>query len=216
MIQNKNPSILSNWFELVQNDELMQGDIIEDCPVFFPPEDLTWPLDKKQDEIDFIQAYQDVIIMTQSCDLVQGQTDDISQVLLCPIWKLTEAAEVNSFLNSSIGKEECRRGHMTGYHMISGCDHDSWRREVRIVSFRNVWSLPLAFVRELARQKIPRPRLRPPYREHLAQAFARYFMRVGLPVDIPVFRSTASEDKIIKRINAMDPEARKRIISYFT
>ena len=26
---------------------------------------------------------------------------------------------------------------------------------------------------------------RPPYREHLAQAFARFFMRVGLPIDIP-------------------------------
>jgi len=27
-----------------------------------------------------------------------------------------------------------------------------------------------------------------PYREHLAQAFARFFMRVGLPVDISPFR----------------------------
>jgi hypothetical protein len=27
----------------------------------------------------------------------------------------------------------------------------------------------------------------PPYREHLSQAFARYFMRVGLPSDIPSF-----------------------------
>jgi hypothetical protein len=30
-----------------------------------------------------------------------------------------------------------------------------------------------------------RLRLLPPYREHLSQAFARYFMRVGLPQDIP-------------------------------
>ncbi len=33
-----------------------------------------------------------------------------------------------------------------------------------------------------------RLRLLPPYREHLAQGFARFFMRVGLPVDIPAFR----------------------------
>jgi hypothetical protein len=32
-----------------------------------------------------------------------------------------------------------------------------------------------------------RLRLLPPYREHLSQAFARFFMRVGLPVDIPPF-----------------------------
>jgi hypothetical protein len=31
----------------------------------------------------------------------------------------------------------------------------------------------------------PHKRLLPPYREHLSQSFARYFMRVGLPVDIP-------------------------------
>ena len=30
-----------------------------------------------------------------------------------------------------------------------------------------------------------RKRLLPPYREHLSQSFARYFMRVGLPTDIP-------------------------------
>ena len=34
-----------------------------------------------------------------------------------------------------------------------------------------------------------RLRLLPPYREHLGQAFARYFMRVGLPVDIPPFKN---------------------------
>jgi hypothetical protein len=33
----------------------------------------------------------------------------------------------------------------------------------------------------------PRLRLRSPYREHLAQAFARYFMRVGLPHDARAF-----------------------------
>jgi hypothetical protein len=34
-----------------------------------------------------------------------------------------------------------------------------------------------------------RLRLLPPYREHLSQSFARFFMRVGLPVDIPSFTS---------------------------
>ena len=29
----------------------------------------------------------------------------------------------------------------------------------------------------------------PPHREHLSQAFARFFMRVGLPIDIAPFDS---------------------------
>ena len=59
--------------------------------------------------------------------------------------------------------------------------------EVRVVSFRQIYSVPLDYLRERAKQR-PRLRLLPPYREQLAQAFARYFMRVGLPIDIPPFR----------------------------
>jgi hypothetical protein len=29
-----------------------------------------------------------------------------------------------------------------------------------------------------------RPQLLPPYREHLSQSFARFFMRVGLPIPV--------------------------------
>jgi len=43
------------------------------------------------------------------------------------------------------------------------------------------------FLINFAKQKDQRLRLLPPYREHLSQAFARFFMRVGLPSDIPPF-----------------------------
>ena len=59
--------------------------------------------------------------------------------------------------------------------------------EVRIVDFRRLYSLPVAFVRRQAETRVPRLRLLPPYREHLSQAFSRFFMRLGLPVDIPPF-----------------------------
>jgi hypothetical protein len=36
----------------------------------------------------------------------------------------------------------------------------------------------------LKARAIPRPQLLPPYREHLSQAFARFFMRVGLPTPV--------------------------------
>lgn len=36
----------------------------------------------------------------------------------------------------------------------------------------------------ITRKEIEHLRLLPPYREHLSQAFARYFMRVGLPQDL--------------------------------
>jgi len=54
------------------------------------------------------------------------------------------------------------------------------------VDFRRLYSLPIAYVRHKLEAAL-HLRLLPPYREHLSQAFARNFMRVGLPVDIPPF-----------------------------
>jgi len=57
-----------------------------------------------------------------------------------------------------------------------------------VVDFRGVYSVTFDFLVELAQKRDKRLRLLPPYREHLSQAFARFFMRVGLPVDIPPFK----------------------------
>ncbi|MHB1424077.1 MAG: hypothetical protein ACYC3I_12945 [Gemmataceae bacterium] len=56
-----------------------------------------------------------------------------------------------------------------------------------VVDFHRLFTLPKMFVSRFAANVGPRLRLRSPYREHLAQAFARYFMRVGLPHDARVF-----------------------------
>ncbi len=206
--------ILSDWYELVEGDELMQGDILEGCPVFRPPADLEWPLERNQ-ELEFQVGKQNVVIMSQSCDLLANQKSDMWLVLLCPIWRLLETADVNQFLKSSFGKEECRRGHMPGYHMIAECENDQWKQEISIISFREVLSLPLNFIRQMAQQAGYRPRIRSPYREHLAQSFARYFMRVGLPVDIPSFKSDKAEAELMRKLNSLDEETRKRIIEPF-
>jgi hypothetical protein len=59
--------------------------------------------------------------------------------------------------------------------------------EHRIVAFHEVFTLPREFLESLlAARGRDRPRLLAPYREHLSQAFARDFMRVGLPVPVDV------------------------------
>jgi hypothetical protein len=72
--------------------------------------------------------------------------------------------------------------------MLASCELPGFASPIRVVSFRQVFSLPFGYIRALASQQSPRLRLLPPYREHLAQAFARFIMRVGLPVDIPAFK----------------------------
>ena len=83
---------------------------------------------------------------------------------------------------------DVRRGILPAFHLLAESVVHGFEHEVRVIDFRRVYSLPLAFVRRRAASGGDRLRVLPPYREHLSQAFARFFMRSGLPVDIPPFR----------------------------
>jgi hypothetical protein len=169
------------WYQAVTGDDLEQGDILEACPVFRPPDDLG------EGQAAFFDAEaRDVIVVSQSCDMVKGR-EKLSDVLLCPVWRLSQFA-AGHHLATAKGREEARRGHLPSIHLLAACDLPGLAQEVRAVDFRQVHSLPLGFARNHAAAAESRLRLLPPYREHLAQAFARFFMRVGLPTDIPPFR----------------------------
>ena len=63
-----------------------------------------------------------------------------------------------------------------------------------VVDFHYVYTAPTSYVKQHAAQSGKRLRVCPPYKEHLAQAFARFFMRVGLPADIPEGKIKAPGD----------------------
>ena len=113
--------------------------------------------------------------------------EKVSEVLLCAVWHRAQLVPPH-YLASSKGLEEARRGVLPGFHILAACGVPGFEREVRIADFRRVYSLPVPFVRRQAENAGGRLRLLPPYREHLSQAFARFFMRVGLPTNIPAFR----------------------------
>lgn len=202
------------WYQLVSGEEeIKQGDILEDCPVFQLPEDLAEITKDKNITAKVEWRTQDVIIMSQSCDMVKDRAK-LTEILLCAVWKRSEFKK-EDYLASNVGMEEARRGNLPGFHVLGECSLPEFHREVRVVDFRRVYSLPLPFVRRLATEAGKRIRLLPPYREQLAQAFARYFMRVGLPTDIPSFASSKpdrTEAEVIKKVQAMDKESQKRIL----
>ncbi len=108
--------------------------------------------------------------------------------MLCGINFTTEFSDDN---NQGLGRnrlEQIRKGQIVSNHILNKCSLPDFEKDYRIVDFRRVMSLTIGFIRELANKNSPRLLLLPPYREHLAQAFARFFMRVGLPVDIPKFK----------------------------
>ena len=89
-------------------------------------------------------------------------------------------------MGKDAGMEDARKGRLPAFHVLAASAITGFEREVRVIDFRRVYSLPVSFVRSRAKAA-KRLRLLPPYREHLSQSFARFFMRVGLPIDIPPF-----------------------------
>ena len=173
------------WYTLVEGPDLRQGDFLDQCPILIPPNDFQVPAPGEPAEMKVGVRPYNVVIMSQSCDLEQ---DKLDLVLICPHWSLGELAEGNDFLKSTSGKETLRHGNLPGYHLLAACELGNIKQDIRVVDFRSVYSLPCQFLRTFAERSGARLRLLPPYREHLSQAFARFFMRVGLPVGIPPFR----------------------------
>lgn len=209
---------VSDWYEFVEGKELEQGDILERCPVFRPPADMTWSDEKAVPDIGEITVgLLDVVIVSQSCDIASDQKSVMRLVVLCPVWKLSAVGKDNPFLNSSFGKEQCRRGSLPGYHMIAGSEDPRWSREISVVSFHELWSLPLNYVRRFAASKGLRPRMKSPYREHLSQALARYFMRVGLPSEVPSFATAdaKAETAVMKALKKLDSATLGRVLGAF-
>lgn len=171
-----------DWYGLVNDASLQQGDIFYALPIYHPSFDDSM-VEASITDVD-IKAF-DVIVLSQSCDLEQGK---IENVLVSPFWHIDQIENLSSELVSAGNKDRVRRGEMPGYHMLAACELEGFMSPIRVVSFRQVFSIPFEFIVSLAKQPTPRHRLLPPYREHLAQAFARFIMRVGLPVDIPPFR----------------------------
>ncbi len=120
----------------------------------------------------------DVVIISQACDIEQGKVENI---ILCPLSRLDDVAPPTNLR----AREELRRGFVIGRHLLNRAEDFDFH----VVEFRHVFGLPKTFLLEYAEKAVRRLRLLPPYREHLAQAFARFFMRVGLPMDIPPFIS---------------------------
>jgi hypothetical protein len=138
-----------------------------------------------------IQA--DTVVMTQACDLEHGK---VQNVVLCPHLSLTEYYEVWKAEMERTGQNPTQRawrrlcddiceGFVWNMAMLNSGKTATLSTEHRVVDFHDIFTAPRIFLESLLQQRgQSRLRLLPPYREHLSQAFARFFMRVGLPTPV--------------------------------
>jgi hypothetical protein len=174
------------WYTLASGSQLEQGDILLQCPVFLIPPAAA---DKPGEYAVTIERHN-VIVMTQSCDLAvrADGTCNVDDVILAALYFRSELRQDSTF-GTSHNWENARKGRYPAYHVLNRCDLTDHGLDYMLVDLRRIFTLSVAMVREFAsRHRRHRVRLLPPYREHLSQAFARFFMRVGLPVDIPRFK----------------------------
>lgn len=185
------------WYEAVDASiRLTQGEIILNCPV------VRWaskPIELKADHevetlkssIEVMQA--DVVVITQACDL---ENDKVKNVILCPHLSLNGYKEEWEKFMKERGQvkldkawtrtcEDIKNGYIWNLAMLNEGSIGNLSLTHRVVDFSDVYTLPRTFLESLLKgREESRLRLRPPYREHLSQAFARFFMRVGLPTGV--------------------------------
>ncbi|MBM4055662.1 MAG: hypothetical protein FJ264_13575 [Planctomycetes bacterium] len=175
------------WYQIIKGgDEITQGDIIKNCYIPIPGESFYEAILAESSEpsgsVDINSG--DFIILTQACDIIN---DKIDSIVMCPVWALSFLMKKDSYYNSKNGRESIRQGKEPAYHLLNSYRSNDTGIDLpySIVDFHRIYSLPKQYLKSIAEKNSPRIRLLPPYREHLSQAFARYFMRVGLPIDIP-------------------------------
>lgn len=173
------PPTESFWTE-VSGSHLAQGDYLPKCPVPMFPENYG-----EGATADVGIRDVDLIVVTQSCDL---ENKKVQLVAMCPIWTIAQLKTIDDKFGKADRLEEIRKGKWEALHMVSSTDSPTNNRDVRIVDFREIHSLPVQFLASHATKLGQRWRLRSPFLEHFSQAFARFFMRVGLPTAIQKFR----------------------------
>lgn len=170
-------------YKIVNEKNIQQGDIIEDCIVYQLqklPE-----ISKGTTKAVYPAEVHDLIVLTQTCDLVQ---ENAEQIVLASIVPMSAIGEINKHYATDKGLEEIRRGYIPSLYMMPACQLENYEREIRIVNFHRTFTLSTSYIDDIVNQNQTRIRLMTPFREQLSQAFARYFMRVGTPQMIPSFR----------------------------
>lgn len=173
------------WVQ-VNEQTLRQGDYLPGCLVPVPLFDPTTfgKKDNETQEVEVEVNELDLIVLTQSCDL---DNKKVSQVVVCTINLISEFEEANPVFAKKGKWNEVLTGRIEGLHLLASPTNPNNNREALVVNFREIYSLPYEYIVKHATDIGSRWRLKSPYLEHFSQAFAKLFMRVGLPSSIPRF-----------------------------
>ena len=174
----------TSWYETITYSDdmvLEQGDILFGCPYY----------DTTGEEVNGVINAKivdhNVVIMTQSCDIANKKVDKIFvapwEYISAVIRKKEEAdGELNTKKKKSFFKH-LSEGVMPNFHLLDE-DKEKGLDDYLVIDFSNTFTISPGTMMATAAKQGSVIRLKSPYKEHLSQAFARFFMRVGLPSNL--------------------------------
>lgn len=163
-------------YSIVSKDTpLSQGDFIDGLKVYFPLQDYC-----KENGENVVFEY-DVVVMTQSCDLLELKDDDL--VILCPRTPFSELFKNKNMKDAWV---KLKKGRFIHNHLINKCDIEGYEFDFQVIILDSIISMRFQLLKEqLANINKDRVRMLSPNREFMSQVFALQFMRIGLPNSIP-------------------------------
>lgn len=167
------------WYRIVSSADVSasQGDQLFDLGIPIAVRSKSDP-----QEYDVIEYSGDFIVVTQSCDLEQRK---LARVEVAMVYPLSYWLSFNPSLLADL--DSIRSGETHRYYLLPAWPDApiDQLREARVVEFDNKFSISWDELDEGL--KGARIGLCSPYIEHFGQAVARFYMRVGLPEDMPPF-----------------------------
>lgn len=165
------------WYEEIDVDgEITQGEIICNCPIILPHPENDFSKIYEVSEIKSIIYFQDVVVLTQACDLANPPFPE--EIILCRLQDIKGTGRDKL--------ESMNANRMPRYHLISKKDFGTVKFNYQIVDFGDVYYVPIKLVKEAIKRQEKRVILNSPYREFLSQRFGNFYARIGLPNNIDV------------------------------
>jgi hypothetical protein len=174
------------WYIAYQHADLEQGDILFKCPCLTIGGLTAWP-PKPTDVLKIEEEPVTAIILTQTCDLEHEKVDNIlfGRVLTWETACRDLVDQGDEYAKSSKYRKALVDGNVPGLFLLH--KFDDLQFPWSVVTFHQLFTLPRKLIHDVVDGGENRLRMLSPYKEHLAQAFARYFMRVGLPLEAKAF-----------------------------
>lgn len=172
------PKLLELYVDTTSDGSITQGDILFNFPVLVPvitnPTELTeYSPENIAKRTAFDIHYTDLIIMTQSCDLVNNPAmsrKPLDYVVCATIRRIDKyTKKVIDNVNS---------GRMPAYYLLN--KDDKFLSNSQIIDFTGIHTITYEFLNDFASKQTSRFKPSSPILEKISHHFGNYFSRIGL------------------------------------